>query len=175
VVAWAGPGARLELAPCGVVALGKVFGRPIRVSVVAQGEDRDLDATDEPDGCLVALPAAVGDVVRRDNDPGRRSRGLLRSAAKGEKAPRRVTRAIGANLLLLILELGGVPSMSEATAEPAAIILTNFETAITLLVRGSEDSPRASSPWHRCLHNPDTTLRKQASFGYSPKCVEGEF
>src|SRR5918993_138772 len=85
------------------------------------------------------------------------------------RPPRRVTRAIGANHLL-ILALSSVPSMSEAIAEPAAIILTDVETAISLLVRGREDSPRASSPGHRRLHTPDTTLRKQASFGYSPKC-----
>src|SRR5215207_1803426 len=93
---------------------------------------------------------------------------------RARRPPRRTTRTIGANILL-ILALGGAPSRSEATAEPAATILSNFETAISLLLKGREDSPRASSPRHRRLHTPDTTLRKQASFGYSPKCLEGEF
>ena len=79
-------GAYLELSPGGLVALLEVLGRTIWVSVVAQGEDCALDATDEPGGCLVVLPCAVGDVARRDDDiPGRRSRGSLRSAAKGEE------------------------------------------------------------------------------------------
>jgi len=69
-------GAYLELSPGGLVALLEVLGRTIWVSVVAQGEDCALDATDEPGGCLVVLPCAVGDVARRDDDiPGRRSRG----------------------------------------------------------------------------------------------------
>jgi hypothetical protein len=86
VISGAGPGARLELAPGRVVALGKVFGRPLWVGVVAQGEDRAIDATDESGRCLVVLPCAVGDVARCDDDlPGRRSRGSLRSAAKGEE------------------------------------------------------------------------------------------
>src|SRR5829696_4986630 len=93
---------------------------------------------------------------------------------RARRPPRRTTRTIGANILP-ILALGGAPSRSEATAEPAEIILSNFETAISLLVRGREDSPKASSPRHRRLHTPDTTPRKQASFGYSPKCLEGEF
>jgi hypothetical protein len=38
--------------------------------VVAQGEDRALDVTDEPGGCLVAFPGAVGDVARRDDHGG---------------------------------------------------------------------------------------------------------
>src|SRR5215212_3934218 len=93
---------------------------------------------------------------------------------RAKMPPRRVTRTIGANLLLILLALGGAPSRSEATAEPAATNLTNFETAISLLESGREDSPRASSPRHRRLHTPDTTLRKQASFGYSPKWLEGK-
>src|SRR5215212_6866034 len=90
---------------------------------------------------------------------------------RARRPPRRTTRTIGANILP-ILALGGAPSRSEASAEPAAIILSNFETAISLLETGREDSPRASSPQYWRLHTPDTTLRKQASFGYSPKCVE---
>src|SRR5215212_7235362 len=62
---------------------------------------------------------------------------------RARSPPRRVTRTIEANILLLAL--GGAPSMSEATAEPAAIILTNFETVISLLITGREDSQRASS------------------------------
>src|SRR5918995_6309035 len=65
VISGAGPGARLELAPGRVIALGKVFGRPLWVGVVAQGEDRALDALDESGGCFVALLGAVGDVARR--------------------------------------------------------------------------------------------------------------
>src|SRR5215207_5628502 len=66
------------------------------------------------------------------------------------RPPRRATRTIGANLLLLTL--GGAPSRSEATAEPGATILTNFETAISLLITGREDAPKASPPRRRCLH-----------------------
>src|SRR5215216_5787571 len=111
-----------------------------------------LHTTDEPGGCLVALPGAVGDVARRDDDiPGRRSRGSLRSAANGEEAPRRATRTIGAYFLLLMLT--AAPSRSEATTEPAATILTNFvEMAISLLVRGRQDTPRASPPRRTHLH-----------------------
>src|SRR5215218_4434673 len=82
------PGARLELAPGRVVALLEVLGCPLWVGVVTQGEDRALHATHKPGGCLVALASAVGDVARCDDDiPGRRSRGPLRSATKGEDAP----------------------------------------------------------------------------------------
>ena len=66
VISGAGPCAPLELAPGRLVALPKVLGRTVRVSVVAQGEDRAIDATDEPGGCLVAITGAVGDVARRD-------------------------------------------------------------------------------------------------------------
>src|SRR5215218_9595992 len=71
--------------------------------------------------------------------------------------PRRATGTIGANLFLLAL--GSAPSMSEATAEPAATILTNFETAISLLITGREDAPRASPPRRRCLHTRDGLAR----------------
>jgi len=70
VVAGRGPGAILEEAPGRPVALLEVFGRPIRVGVVAQGEDRALDVNDEPGGCLVASPGAVGDVARRNDHRG---------------------------------------------------------------------------------------------------------
>src|SRR5215212_6775913 len=90
---------------------------------------------------------------------------------RARRLPSRDTRTIGANILPF-LALGGVPNRSEATAEPAAIILSNFETAISLLIMGRDDSPRASSPRHRRLHTLDTTPRKQTSFGYSPKCLE---
>jgi hypothetical protein len=66
VVSRGGPGALLELSPGRLVALTEVLGRPIFVCVVAQGEDRALDATDDPGGCLVAITGAVGDVARRD-------------------------------------------------------------------------------------------------------------
>src|ERR671919_1442232 len=69
VVAWAWHGARLELAPGGLVTLGEVFGRALRVGVVAQGEHRGaVDALDEPGGRLVVLPGAVGDVARSDDN-----------------------------------------------------------------------------------------------------------
>src|SRR5919112_2773317 len=58
------------------------------------------------------------------------------------RPPRRATRTIGANLFLLTL--GGAQSRSEATAESAATILTNFETAVSLLIAGRQDMPRAS-------------------------------
>src|SRR5688500_8020474 len=67
MVARAGQGARLEPAPGGLVTLGEVFGRPVRVSVVAQGEDPALDAADETGGRLIALPRAVGAIARRDD------------------------------------------------------------------------------------------------------------
>src|SRR5215213_9132612 len=86
VVSRDGLGALLELSPARLVALPEVLGRPIWVGVVAQGEDRALDATDEPGGCLVALTGAVGYVARCDDDlPRRRSRGPFRGAAKGEE------------------------------------------------------------------------------------------
>src|SRR5215216_563965 len=67
------------------------------------------------------------------------------------RPPRRATRTIGAYFLLLMLT--AAPSRSEATTEPAATILTNFvEMAISLLVRGREDTPRASPPRRRHLH-----------------------
>src|SRR5215211_8780565 len=113
-------------------------------------------------------PAAT--MTSPEGGPGGRSGAQPRA----RRPPRRTKRTIGANILL-ILALSGAPSRSEATAEPAAIILSNFETAISLLVTGREDSPRASSPRHRRLHTLDTTPRKQASFGYSPKCLEVEF
>src|SRR3712207_3691351 len=74
VVAGGGLGAALEAAPGGLVALLEVLGRPVRVGVVAKGEHRGaVDATDEPGGGIVALPAAIGYVARRDDDlPGRR-------------------------------------------------------------------------------------------------------
>src|SRR5215217_9682869 len=67
------------------------------------------------------------------------------------RPPRRATRTIGAYFLLLAL--AAAPSRSEATTEPAATILTNFvEMAISLLVRGREDTPRASPPRRRHLN-----------------------
>jgi hypothetical protein len=120
--------------------------------VVAQGEHRGaVDATDELGGFLVALAGAVGDVARRDDDlPGRKSRGALRSAAKGEEAPRRATRTIGANLLLLAF--AATPSRNDATANVVATILTHFDMAISLLLTGREDTPKASPPRRRHLH-----------------------
>src|SRR5215212_6277566 len=68
VVARDGPGALLELAPGGIVALGVLLSRSMLVGEVAQGEDCvGVDALDEPGGCLVALAAAVGDVTSRYN------------------------------------------------------------------------------------------------------------
>src|SRR5215217_4195164 len=67
------------------------------------------------------------------------------------RPPRRATRTIGAYFLLLMLT--AAPSRSEATTEPAATILTNFvEMAISLLVRGPQDIPRASPPRRRHLN-----------------------
>src|ERR671912_303690 len=87
VVAWDRLGALLEPSPARLVAFLKVLGRSVWVGLVAQGEHRGtVDATDEPGGCLVAVAGAVGDVASRDDDiPGRRLRGLLRSAAKGQE------------------------------------------------------------------------------------------
>ena len=84
VVARGGPGAVLEAAPGGIVALVEVLGRPVRVGIVAQGEDRTGDATDELGRGLVALAAAIGYVARRDNH--RRGGGLFRTAAPGKEA-----------------------------------------------------------------------------------------
>jgi hypothetical protein len=72
------------------------LGRTVFVSVVAQGEDCALDATDEPGCFLVALAGAVGDVARcDDNLPGRRgrrrSRRSLRSAAKVRRTATKAT------------------------------------------------------------------------------------
>ena len=77
----------LNCPPGRLVAFLEVLGRTVWVNVVAQGEDRALHATDEPGCCLVALPGAVGDVARRDDDLPRRgrSRGPFRGAAKGEE------------------------------------------------------------------------------------------
>jgi hypothetical protein len=58
----------LNCPPGRLVAFLEVLGRTVWVNVVAQGEDRALHATDEPGCCLVALPGAVGDVARRDDD-----------------------------------------------------------------------------------------------------------
>src|SRR5215211_1469310 len=75
VVARDGPGALLESAPGGIVALGELLSRSMLVGEVAHGEDRGaaVDVLDEPGGCLVALAGAVGDVTRRYNQhlPGR--------------------------------------------------------------------------------------------------------
>src|SRR5215218_4643094 len=120
--------------------------------------------------CLVQSamsPAAT--ITLPEGGPGSHSGAQPRA----RRLPRRATRTIEANPFLLAL--GGAPSRSEATAEPAATNLSNFETAVSLLITGREDSPRASPPRHRRLHTPDTTPRKQASFGYSPKLVIVEF
>src|SRR5215212_1764199 len=76
VVARDGPGALLELAPGGIVALSELLSRSMLVGEVAHGEDRGavVDVLDEPGGCLVALAGTVGDVTRRYNQhppPGR--------------------------------------------------------------------------------------------------------
>src|SRR5215208_4122100 len=75
MVARDGPGALLELAPGGIVALGELLSRSMLVGEVAHGEDRGaaVDVLDEPGGCLVALAGTVGDVTRRYNQhpPGR--------------------------------------------------------------------------------------------------------
>ena len=80
-------GTVLEAAPGGFVALLKFLRCALSVGLVAQGEDRAaFDATDELSSCLIGCAGAAGDVARRDDDlPGRRSRGLFRSAAKGEE------------------------------------------------------------------------------------------
>src|SRR5215208_6184122 len=70
---------------------------------------------------------------------------------RARRPPRRATRTIGANLLLLLLAFAAAPS-SSAAAEQAATILTNIETAISLLITGREDTPKASPPQRRHLH-----------------------
>src|SRR5215204_7344544 len=70
---------------------------------------------------------------------------------RARRPPRRATRTIGANLLLL-LAFAAAPSSSDAAAEQAATILTNIETAISLLITGREDTPKASPPQRRHLH-----------------------
>src|SRR5215216_2792505 len=71
---------------------------------------------------------------------------------RAKSPPRRATRTIGANLLLLLLAFAAAPSSSDAAAEQAATILTNIETAISLLITGREDTPKASPPQRRHLH-----------------------
>src|SRR5215208_6886196 len=80
-------GTVLEAAPGGFVALVKFLRCALRVGLVAQGEDRAaFNSTDEPGGYLIGCAGAAGDVAHCDDDlPGRRSRGPLRSAAKGEE------------------------------------------------------------------------------------------
>ena len=164
-------GAVLELSPGRLVAFTEVLAVPFsyalspRVRTVPSMTPTSLAVASSPSLKQSAMsPAAT---MTPEGGPGGRSGAQPRA----RRLPSRDTRTIGANILLF-LALGNTPSMSEATAEPAAIILSNFETAISLLVTGREDSPRASSPRHRRLHTPDSTLRKQASFGYSPKLLE---
>src|SRR5215218_1294551 len=73
------------------------------------------------------------------------------------RPPRSTTRTIEANLLLLLAF--AAPSSSEAVAEQAATILTNIETAISLLVTGRRDTPKASPPRRRHLHTRDGLAR----------------
>src|SRR5215208_161554 len=89
VVSEGGPGALLELSPGRLVAVPEVLSRSVWVGVVAQGEHRGaVDGTDELGCFLVAVASAIGDVASSDDDiPGRKSRGALRSAAKGEETP----------------------------------------------------------------------------------------
>src|SRR5215208_4068511 len=94
-------------------------------------------------------PAAT--MTSPEGSPGGRSGAQPRARIP----PRRATRTIGANLLLLLLALAAAPSSSDAAAEPAATILTNIETAISLLVTGREDTPKASPPRRRHLHTRD--------------------
>src|SRR5918997_663497 len=70
---------------------------------------------------------------------------------RARRPPRRATRTIGANLLLL-LAFAAAPSSSDAAAEQAATTLTNIEPAISLLLTGREDTPKASPPRRRHLH-----------------------
>src|SRR5215216_991240 len=73
------------------------------------------------------------------------------------RPPRRATRTIGANLLLLAF--ASAPSSSDA-AEQAVSILTNIETAISLLITGRENTPKASPPRRRRhLHTRDGLAR----------------
>src|SRR5215213_7721110 len=69
---------------------------------------------------------------------------------RARRPPRRATRPMEANLLLLAF--AAAPSSSDAAAEQAATILTNIETAISLLITGREDTPKASPPQRRHLH-----------------------
>src|SRR5215213_6428498 len=89
-------------------------------------------------------PAAT--MTSPEGGPGGRSG----AQPKARRPPRRATRTIGANLLLLAF--AAALSSSDAAAEPAATILTNIETAICLLLTGREDTPRASPPRRRHLH-----------------------
>src|SRR5687768_14953097 len=84
VVSGGGPGAVLEQSPGRIVALVEVFGRPVRVGVVAEGEHRVLDALDQLGGCIVKLVVAAGDVARRDDH---RSVGYLRGGVFSRPHP----------------------------------------------------------------------------------------
>src|SRR5215203_3630935 len=77
---------------------------------------------------------------------------------RARRPPRRATKTIGANLLLLAF--ASAPSSSDAAAEQAVSILTNIETAISLLITGHEDTPKASPPRRRRhLHTRDGLAR----------------
>src|SRR5215212_9155542 len=71
---------------------------------------------------------------------------------RARRPPRSATRTVEANLVLLLLAFAA-PTRSEATApEQAATILTNIETAISLLITGRRDTLKASPPRRRHLH-----------------------
>src|SRR5215213_5037577 len=96
-------------------------------------------------------PAAT--MTLPEGGPGGRSGAQPRA----RRPPRRLRRTIGTYLLLA---LTAAPGRSEATTEPAATILTNFvEMAISLLVTGRQDMPRASPPRRRHLHTRDGLAR----------------
>src|SRR3712207_857553 len=71
---------------------------------------------------------------------------------RARRVPRRATKTIGASLLLA---LAAAPSRSDATANPAATILANFDMAHLLLLTGREDTRRASPPRRTHLHTRD--------------------
>jgi hypothetical protein len=60
-------GALLEPPPRRPVAFLEVRRRASGVSLIAQGQDRPVDALDQLGGSLVALGAAAGDVASRDD------------------------------------------------------------------------------------------------------------
>ncbi len=118
-MAWGRSTSRSFKAPIRITCpnLAKILNRPVRVGVVAQGDDRALEAAQQVCSCLVTFARAAGDVASRDDD---RRVGVLWGENRSEPQPKAVRVARMATMITVAV----LPAPMPPSARQVSTLIT---------------------------------------------------